>query len=390
MYEDLVPLVVPGFLSSRLEIGGVTLGLRSLSANDTNLLRKVAREGGPDWAFHLAAASIWMIDGLSLLENYPYSQKIAFDLLKRTHKSVVRAVFAQAVSFFHRMRKANVVFEAFLYEEESRRLWKSTNNGSHPIWILSGMPGMDRIGLNPFQASWVQWNRSEDDRLDDDYSWSLTKVLVSVQSSKSAKKLDAKDRTRAEGEKSRRAEVMNRAYWTFKGVLGEDGKEKVHPLLMVLQPRTPAELSEEMRRWVAGEKDIHDLVVEDYKNRIKAEYEAKERETELAIQQARERNLLEESTLGAPKPRLVGYTADQLAKLRPGPVKPGAKFVIEANPTSRNFNRYLRDNPSPGSLDVEGGRVIVKNPSMVPQEEEVESPPTLNEQIARRKPTLNG
>lgn len=391
MYEDLIPLVVPGFLTTRLQIGDTTLGVRSLSLNDTNHLRRVALEGGPDWAFHLAAASVWMIDGVSLLESYPYSQQSALAALKGGHKSLVRLVFSQALSFFRRMRDANRVFEAFLYEDESRRLWKSTNNGTHPIWLQTGMPGLDRLGLNPFQSSWIQWNRSEDDRLDDDYQWSLTKMLVSVQSSKSAKKLDAKDKTRLEAERSRRAEVQNRAYYTFKGLLDEEGKRKADPILQVLQPRTAQELSEEMRRWVTGEKDIHDLVVEDYKNRIKVEYEEKEREAELALQQAQARKFREEQSLGVAKPRMVGYTPEELAKLRPAAQKSGAKFIIEANMTSRNFNRYLRDNPDAGSLDVVDGRIVVKNPSISPQGDEEAAPaPTLNELIANRKPTLNG
>jgi hypothetical protein len=391
MYEDLIPLVVPGFLTTRLQIGDTSLGVRSLSLNDTNHLRKVAREGGTDWAFHLAAASIWMIDGVSLLENYPNNQMPALVALRGSHRSMVRLVFTQALSFFRRMRDANRVFEAFLYEDESRRLWKSTNNGTHPIWAQTGMPGLDRLGLNPFQSSWIQWNRSEDDRLDDDYQWSLTKMLVSVQSSKSAKKLDAKDKTRLEAEKSRRAEVQNRAYYTFKGVLDEEGKRKEDPILQVLQPRTAQELSEEMRRWVTGEKDIHDLVVEDYKNRIKVEYEEKEHEAELALQQAQARKFREEQSLGVAKPRMVGYTAEELARLRPASQKAGAKFIIEANMTSRNFNRYLRDNPDAGSLDVVDGRIVVKNPSISPQGDEEAAPaPTLNELIANRKPTLNG
>jgi hypothetical protein len=391
MYEDLIPLVVPGFLTTRVQIGSTSLGLRSLSINDTNHLRQIARDGGPDWPFHLAAASIWMIDGVSLLESYPYNQMPALAVLRNGHKSLVRMVFSQALSFFRRMRDANRLFEAFLYEDESRRLWKATNNGAHQIWTQAGMPGLERLGQNPFQSSWVQWNRAEDDRLDHDYQWSLTKMLVSVQSSKSAKKLDAKDKTRLEAEKSRRAEAQNRAYYIYKGVLDDEGKRKEDPILQVLQPRTAQELSEEMRRWVSGEKDIHDLVVEDYKNRIKIEYEEKESEAEQALQNVRARALLEERNLGVPKPRMIGYTPEQLAKLRPTTQKPGAKFIIEANMTSRNFNRYLRDNPNAGSLDVVDGRVVVKNPSIAPQgDEEAEPAPTLNELIANRKPTLNG
>jgi hypothetical protein len=325
-----------------------------------------------------------MVDGVPLLESHPYSQKIALTALMRAHKSMVRMIFSQAVSFFRRMREANLVFESFLYEEESRRLWNSTNHGVHPLWMQAGIPGLDRIGMNQFQSSWVQWNRTEDDRLDDDYSWSLTKVLVSVQSSKSAKKLDAKDKARVDAEKSRRAEAQNKAWHVFMGLYDEAGN-KQHQIQQVFQPRTPQELSEEMRRWVSGEKDIHDSVVDDYKNRVKIEFEAREQDAETSLQQARGRALREERSLGVPKPKMIGYTADQLAKLRPASGKAGAKFVIEADMISRNFNKYLRDNPDSGALDVSGGRVVVKKGPILTDEEDR---PTLNELIANRKPTL--
>jgi len=390
MYEDLVPLVVPGFLTARLQIGDTILGLRSLSTNDLGFLRIVAREGGVDWPFHLAAASIWMVDGTPLLESHPYSLRIALNFLRLSHKSAARAVFSQALSFFRRMRAANRMFESFLYEDESRSLWKATNNGTHPVWVQSGIPGVDRLGQNSYQASWVQWNRSEDDRLDDDYSWTLTRMLVSVQSSKSAKKLESRDKARIEAEKTRRSEVQDRAYYRFQGLIDESGAE-VNQAAKIYQPRTSAELSDEMRRWVTGEQDFHDQVVSDYKNRVKVEYEAKEAETADMLQKAAARRLLEERTLGATKP-MVGYTPAEFAKLRSGTDNPGgksgAKFIIEANPISRTFDKYLRENPNPGALDVKDGRVVYKAPT--PLEQSEEERPTLNDMISRRKPTFHG
>lgn len=385
MYGDLSSLVLPGFLSARVQIGDLSLGLRSLSLMDTNLLRKVALEGGPDWVFHLASASIWMVNGIPLLEGHPYSYRIAYDLLKGTHKVLARLVFTQALSFFRRMKEANLLFESFLYEEGSRRLWKSTNNGAHQIWDQAGIPGLDRLGLNQFQASWVQWNRSEDDRLDDDYTWSMTKVLVSVQSAKGAKKLDARDKARIDAEKQRREEAQDRAYYIFKGLI-EAEDERGKSALQVHQPRTAKDLSEEMRRWVTGEKDLHDLAVDDYKNRIKLGVEERERQAELVLQQSRERQA---RTVEKATP-LVGFTSDQLARLRPNQGKPGAKFIIEADPVSKTYNRYLRHDPDAGALGVKDGRVVVKNPSIdsIESEGEAEPLPTLNDLIARRKPTL--
>lgn len=392
MYEDLTRLVVPGFLTARLKFGKLTLGVRSLSENDLSLLRVVAKEGGTDWPNQIAAASIWMVNGMPLLESHPYSIQIARELLTNSHKSVVRGVFSQAVSFFARMKEANRYFEAFLYEEESRRLWKGTNNGTFPIWTQSGLPGLDRLGMNSFQTSWTQWNRSEDDRDDDAYQWSLTKILVSVQSSKGAKKLDGKDKTRINAEKERRTQVQDRAYYRYVGAIDDEGKETLHPAVQVHQPRSASELSEEMRRWVAGEQDFHDQVVADYKNRVKVKYEQREIDKDRAIQSARERRALEEQVLGTKKPALVGYTPDQLRELKPdafGGARPGAKFVIEADPTARNFNRYLRESPG-SALEVREGKVVYRDPSTNAPNAPEEDGQTLNERIANRKTSYNG
>lgn len=387
IYEDLAPLIVPGFLTSRVRFGKTTLGLRSLSSNDLNLLRMAAEEGGPEWPFQIAAASIWMVDGIPLLESYPYSTKVALDVLKSAHKSVVRAVFCQCLSFFSRMKAANQVFESYLYEEESRRLWKSTNNGNFPVWSQAGIPGVERLGLNPFQSAWVQWNRSEDDRLNDDYSWVLTKTLVSVQSPKGAKKLDGKDKTRHESERTRRSEVQDRAFYLHIGVLNENGDSAVHPSLLVSQPRSASELAEEMRRWVAGEQDFHDKVVSDYKERVRVQYEQAEIESAESLERARERREQEEKTLGAPIPSLVGLTQDQVSSLLQKKGKPGARFIVESNPISKVFNRYLRDAPDPGALQAKDGKLVVYSEPSVAPPVEVEKRPSLNDLIARRKPT---
>jgi hypothetical protein len=237
---------------------------------------------------------------------------------------------------------------------------------------------------------WFDWNQSEDDRLDDEYSWSLTKVLVSVQSSKGSKKLDAKDKTRAEQEKSRRSEVQDRAYYKWAGLLDEKDKPVADPKMEVFQPRTAEELAEEMRRWVAGEHDFHDRVVEDYKDRVKREMEEREAAQQRAVEEAQSRREREAQETGFTRPALVAYTPDQLSKLVPERSKPGAKFIIEANPTSRTYNKYLRDTPDSGALKVEGGRVVAYTSPTGGGEPPAEERPSLNDLIAARKPTTHG
>lgn len=388
MYRDLERLLSPGFLSATVRCGDLSFCVRSLQTTDLDLLRGIAKEAKADWPVWVAAASIWMIDGYSTLESYPNVTRQVYDLLMKSHKSIVRAVFHQSVTFFERIRKANIVFESYLYEDESRRLWKAAKL-SPQLVLMGSYPGAERLGTNSIQKVWLDWNQSEDDRIGDDYSWSLTKVLVSVQSSKGAKKLDSKDKARADREKSRRSEAQDKAYYKWLGVLDEKERSPVESSMEVFQPRTADELAEEMRRWLAGEHDFHDRVVEDYKNRVKQEMEEREADQQKAVEEAQARREREEQETGFSRPALVAYTPEQLARLVPEKAKPGAKFIIEANPTSRTYNKYLRDAPDAGSLKVEGGRVVAYT-SPTGGEAPNEARPSLNDLIAGRKPTTHG
>jgi len=218
----------------------------------------------------------------------------------------------------------------------------------------------------------------------------LTKVLVSVQSSKSAKKLDSKDKNRSETEKNRRSGVQDKAYYRFTGDLDEEDKDNQHPILRINQPRTAYELAEEMRRWVAGEQDFHDKVVSDYKDRVKTGFESKEAAEKEAMARAQARRRQEEQILGTTKPSLVAFTKEQLSEHLPRNERPGARFVVEATPVARTYNRYIRDLPDPGTLEVKDGRVVYKDPSTGLSEEEAAARPSLNDQIAKRKPRING
>lgn len=388
MYRDLIQLLSPGFISTTARYEGLSIGIRSLQSADLELLRVAARENAPDWPVWVAAASIWMIDGYPLLECYPTSTKVLHDFLGRSHRSLVRAVFSRVLSLFDRARRANHVMESYLYEEDSRRFWKSVRV-SPQFTLASSYPGVERLGTNSFQNVWMEWNQYEDTRIEEEYSWSLTKVIVSAQSPKGTKKLDAKDKARSEREKTRRSEAQDRAFYKWSGLLDDENKPKDDPTTEVFQPRTAAELAEEMRRWVAGEKDFHDRVVDDYKDRVKREMDEKEAAQQRALEEAQARRAREEQETGFARPALVAYTPEQLAKLVPERARPGAKFIIEADPASRTYNRYLRDDLKSGSLKVENGRVVVyKNPSDEP--DEPESRPSLNDLISGRKPTING
>lgn len=385
MYEDLTGLLVPGFLSASIEQDGHRFTLRSLSQGDLQYLRQFVRDDDLSWRVHLVAHSLWMVDGLPFLGN-PFAHRVAYDALLRINKPLLRAMLGTAYGFFARMREAGHYLEAYLYEDESRRMWKNLGSGQYPLHKLSPVPGLDTLGMNQWQSSWVAWNRLEDERDHQEYLWSNTKVLVSLQSHKGYESLNNRDRQRHQTEEERRAAVQERAAHRFQYGPPEEDLTKA-PTETVRRARTNDELEDEMRRWVSGELDWHDQVVEDYKNRIREQQEERERQKEAIMAELKAQRERQEQELGVPKPVLRGITPEEMARLQKEAPSTGAKFIVEADPVSRTFNRFLRPTVQPGNLSVDASGKIVEKPPAVPT---TGNDSSLADQVASRRVVLDG
>lgn len=383
MYGDLVQILSPGFLSASIEQGGHRFTLRSLSYNDLQYLRRFVQDDDPSWKIHVIAHSLWMMDGIPFLDS-PFSHRVAYDCLSRSNRPLVRAMVGTVYGFFTRMREANNYLEAYLYEDESRRFWKNLGGGLYPLHRMTSVPGVETLGLNSTQSSWISWNRIEDERDHQEYLWSNTKVLVSLQSHKGYDSLNNRDRQRQQTEEERRASVIEKAERRF--FYGEQEEDSnAPPSETVRKARTNDELEEEMRRWISGELDWHDQIVEDYKNRIREQQEERERQKEAIMSELRAQRAKQEQDIGVPKPVLRGITPEEMARVQREAPASGAKFVVEADPAARNFNRFLRPTVQAGNLSVDNAGRIVEKPPEVPEREV-----SLSDQVASRRVVLDG
>ncbi len=383
MYGDLNDLLVPGFLSASVDVEGHRFGLRSLSQSELHHLRHYVSDNDPSWRVHLVAHSLWMMDGLPFLGN-PFSHRVAYEHLMRSSRPILRGLLGTVYGFFSRIREAGNYFEAYLYEDDSRRLWKNTGSGTYPLHKLSSVFGVETLGLNQWQASWVAWNRLEDERDHQEYLWSNTKVLVSLQSHKGYESLNNRDRQRQQTEDERRASVRERAEYRFKyGETTEDPNSP--PGETVRKARTNDELEDEMRRWIAGDLDWHDQIVEAYKNRIREQIEERERQKEEIMAELRVQREKQDQNLGVQKPVLRGITPEEMSQMQRENPTTGAKFVVEGDPDVRNVNRFLKPLVQPGNLSVDEHGRIIEKPPVVP-----ESEGSLTEQVAARRVVVDG
>lgn len=366
LYTDVESLLSPGFLTHVVEANGVYLHLRSLCPGDIFMLRARAIRGTPDeWRIWTVASSIWMIDGVSVLGQDHAIPFLAKYLRDNIHKQLIDTMFHLVLGLFVRVDKAVDAAEPYCYENTARYRWKSSKQGSD---LTAGVTGGERLGRNLIQGIWAVFNEVEDQRLVEESAWEGFKLVASSNSPKAVKKIDEGDRRRRQDEQARRQSILDRFFYYSKGLIDEDGyhkdKERDGLGARISGPKTVEDLEGEMRRWVTGEDDEHDRIVESYKQQITARQEAAQAEREarrIVLMEMREQQEQLEATQG-PRP-LVGLTVDQLQQvLRDrGHGVPGTKWVAEGPPggqAQRLYDMYLAHELKKGALRAEGDRVV--------------------------------
>jgi hypothetical protein len=382
LYSDVERLIEEGILTHNVVLNGVVVTFRSLSGSDyADLLNATYPEMALVY-FHqqLVAKAVFKIMGLPVAEPEEnfwvkkfWVEELPIPFL-RVFVSVVEGLNLRA------SRAANRT-EAFCYEPYSRQLW---------LMIGRSAPyGRSEMGL--VRRLWVAHNMHEDERLSDARQWEHTRAFIGTQSYKYAKKLAEHDRTWEEREKSRRKRIIEDAVnYIIQGPKEEqedryitvEGKNYLLP--KVREASSLEDLEDELNRWIAGEKDYHDVVVEDYEKQVRHQFEARRTAQAEKRQKAQEmEGLLEQAGIQQPQTALVGYTAEQLKEM-------GKTFQrrVSTEATSQNvgrlYNRYMKNEARKGWIG-DGGRVeIASEAAKTPDS----NAPSLQEQLEGRKPSL--
>lgn len=370
-YDDVGALLNPGFISATMSVGGTRIALRTLSPGDLFLLKSRA-SGLPegDWQHWAIASSIWMVDGYNLLEERNYTPRL-YDMVRRLPRQVRRILYSTVIGLFSRAEKAGEGVESYLYEESSRSRWRmmgKTKFGAH-----LGVPGSESLGSNFVQQIWTAFNQVEDERFASERQWDGFKLVASTHAPKGVQKMDTKDKQRSREEDARRQSVMDRYYYYRAGLVDEEGyrKDRNRDLegAVIHQPKTADQLSDEMRRWVEGDQDQHDMIVENYKNQITARREAEGLEREqrrVALQE----ELTRREDADMEPMQMVAYHPDQLAQIladrKAGSGRGRRVYDDSRGKTERYVTNFLVKEQRRGQLKKDReGRVLDADPNAV-------------------------
>jgi len=390
IYRDVEELLITGFLSHRVQVGRLDISLRSLSPGDLFLLnhRCGRNPGNKVWKVWVVATGIWMVNGFCLLEE-PHAVNRMHRIVRGLPEPTIEILFSLVMGLYNRTTTALHRTEAFCYEPYSRSLWRMCGRNTSSD-KMTGIPGGERLGQNYVQRTWVAFNLGEDARDEMLHRWNAAKLIASASSPKGVRSLNAADERLHQREEDRRRQVIEAV--VRKILYGEEeeqekasGSWKVQvqgqsvDVPAVKVAKTDAELEDQFRAWVAGEKDWHDIVVDTYKERIRQRFEKEKKERTDAIDAAMQRA----GTTG--QTNMVGYTIDQLREVRPDLVaeRPVSRRVFDGDAPASLYQKYLREDANPGRLHAdESGVYESPAPPASPSE-------SLQEKIQGRRPAFS-
>jgi len=392
LYSDVEELIENRFLIHTMVLNGLPITFRSMLPQD--LLRFRARAARKTSALSIlrwsVAASIWIIDGFEVsldpADNGAYH--IYKTWVEDLPNSVVEALSVNVIAFQNRISRAVRITESYCYEPYSRGLWR-----------MKGRPTDGLDNANIVRRLWVAHNLAEDDSKQVDKDWAQTRAIVGSMTNKGAKHLSQALQKSQEREEQRRQRVIETAVnWIIQGELeGQqqltvtiNGKQVVVP--KVHSAQTTRDLEEEMRKVFTGEKDYHDVMVDQYQQGIKERVEQKRKESQIALAEARKRydEAEEKGT-----PLLQGYTREQLAQLNPEMVKPRTtESVPESARSSYMYQRYISPTLKAGvltpGLKIQDSDRADLEARTTETKEEPPGTETLQQKIAKRKLTMKG
>lgn len=365
LYNDIDELITTGYLTCPVDINGVNLSMRSLVLGDHRLLtgRVGMRATNRSWKEWAIASTTWMVDG-HVLHGYPNAAVQVRTHLRELPDVALDALFSVYTGLFNRMTEAVNRVEAFCYEDYSRAMWRMSNRGHSQI---NAVPGVNMWGVNPVQRVWTAYNVAEDDRDRWNLEWSAARFVASAHNPKGVKRITQRDESDRNMEEERRQRVIAGMYYRVTGRHVDEGDGMV-----VRRAVTREELVEEMNRWLRGEKDFHDEMIDAYKESIRVKQEHDRTRHEERMVSVTEMDGDSPVSGGV---RVAGLTREELLEFvgDRGLTRNTSSVPMSSN-AARLYDKYVAEDITVGGLGTDGKAVPVNS-----------GEPSLDEQVSGRR-----
>lgn len=278
-YRAVEDLVYKGFLTTKVQVGDVTIVLKSLNLRELDQIsERCPLRSAPNYstAFEALVLSyaVFRLDGQNALVGRPAMlHELMVEMLDVPPN--IRAEMLEEVLLLQKAQDVELRrLEAYSYEPSSRHTWASYRGHTPNNPMLTGIQGTEHLGLNSHQRAWVYLNTEEDERLVAEQQWGYAKFVASAANSKGVKKIDQKDKARLKRLKEDRERIR----------AGEEYTGEVR-----IENRTVTDLHAQLEADIMGKKDLHDQIVDAYETSMAKKRVERAQAQQRLIAEAQER-----------------------------------------------------------------------------------------------------
>jgi len=376
IYKDVEVLISENFLTESVLLTDIHVVLRSTLPQDLIVLRTQEILPDKDYLRWFVCHHVYMLNGMVLPTDK--SENSAFSLFhggfSDLQDEIIEVLFYAVLGLRNRVMRAINIVEAFCYERYSRTYWNTL-----------GKEGVSWGNANTCVKIWRTYNQIQDLNEADEQQWQHTRV-VSGSMSKGASEAVEKflKESRRKQEEYRRKVIERAVNWVIYGDPKEEKKaplkvkvgDKLYDMPTTKGAQTAEELIDEMKKVMSGEKDFHDILVEEYQEKIRKKRQELIEERRRKVEEAIKKREEQEITGGT---ILAGYTAEQLERTGKGN-KPTQK--VSDNMESYLYDRFFAPEIKVGVLGKQGPEEANKENT---KEKEKGS---LQQKIQKRDPTF--
>jgi hypothetical protein len=257
-YENIERIVTFGFLSVRISYKGHDLLIKNISDKEYHQMQMFCSSGDRLKLnlFSLAYSTV-SIDGVNLLENRNDSIQEIIGFYKRSSSLFVLKII-EAINELNDTYVDSLDFlEGYSYSTRSRYLWTVLDPYSRSMF--TGIRGLDVIGVNSVVESWININKRLDEEHEYDRALNNTLLVVGASNYKSAKMLSKNYEKHTQELKELRDDICKYGY-DRKRV--EENEKKREEWTAPLSSRE--DLVRELYRQMSGDKDRHDMYIDQW------------------------------------------------------------------------------------------------------------------------------
>lgn len=266
-YKNLEKIILYGFLSVRISLYGHDLLIKSISDKEYSYIDMIC-SGKNIYKLNLLnlAFCTISIDGYNIIEDRNSFLKEVMDFYKQSPAVFTEKIIITLNTLNRTYVESLNFLEGFCYSDRSRNIWSILDIYNRSSYL--GIKGLDYIGINSIQESWIYINKKLDDEKKYGDELNNTLLIVSATNQKGAKAIAKNYENQIQESKELRKEICKYGY-DKKRV--EENKKKREKWTAPLQSRE--DLVRELYRQMSGKKDKHDLYIDEWIERQKEKAE---------------------------------------------------------------------------------------------------------------------